>query len=92
MSLVEQWPITLRRSLRRACLLAIAILYIISVPWYRPDGLPLELWFGLPDWVAVALLCYVAVAFLNGLAWWLAEIPDEQNALQDAKNEFGAAE
>jgi hypothetical protein len=33
-------------------------------------------WLGLPDWVAVALLCYAAVAVLNSLAWLLTDVPD----------------
>jgi hypothetical protein len=32
--------------------------------------------FGLPDWVAVALGCYLAVAILNALAWLLTDIPE----------------
>ena len=77
MSLVEQLPNQTRKLFRRFCLVLIAILYVISVPWYREPGDPLRIWFGLPDWVATALLCYVAVAVLNGIAWWMAEIHDE---------------
>lgn len=72
------------RFLRTACLVLIAGLYVLSVPWYREADAPLVLWFGLPDWVAVALLCYVGVAVLNGIAWLATEIPDispiEENA------------
>ena len=32
--------------------------------------------FGLPDWVAVALACYVAAAFLNAGAWLLTDLRD----------------
>ena len=66
-----------RRGLRIACLAVIALLYIFSVPWYRETDAPLSLWFGLPDWVAVAFLCYVGVAFFNAVAWMLCEISDE---------------
>ena len=55
-----------RRSRRRvhfACMIVIAFLYVVSVPWYRDSAAPLQLWLGLPDWVAVALLCYVG--YLN---------------------------
>ena len=52
------------------------MLYVLSVPWYRDTDAPLRLLFGLPDWVAVALGCYVAVAVLNAVAWLLTEIPD----------------
>ena len=65
-----------RRVLHFACMILIAVLYIISVPWYREDGAPLRLWLGLPDWVAVALVCYVGVAFVNAVAWSVADVPD----------------
>ncbi|MFK7897434.1 MAG: hypothetical protein AB8G23_16465 [Myxococcota bacterium] len=66
-----------RRRLRWACLALIALLYIVSVPWYRDADEPLTVWLGLPNWVAVALLCYVAVAFLNGIAWLATDVPDD---------------
>lgn len=65
-----------RKRVRRALLGAIAVLYIVSVPWYRSAGAEPALVLGLPDWVAVALGCYVAVAVLNALAWLLAEVRD----------------
>lgn len=67
-----------RQGLRRGLLAAIALLYVISVPWYRDAEAPLQVWFGLPDWVAVALGCYVAVAVLNAIAWRLTDISDTQ--------------
>ncbi len=69
-----------RRSLHRACMVLIVLLYIVSVPWYRDDGAPLRIWFGLPDWVAVALLCYVGVAIVNAVAWSVTEISDVPDA------------
>ena len=54
---------------RRVCLVGIGLLYVASVPWYRESDVPMRVWLGLPDWVAVALLCYVGVASLNALAW-----------------------
>lgn len=69
-----------RRTLRAACLGLIAVLYVMSVPWYREPGAPLRLWLGLPDWVAVALLCYVAVAIANAAAWLLSDVSDEIEA------------
>jgi hypothetical protein len=63
---------------RRLLLAAIAVLYLVSVPWYRPSGAHPEIVFGLPDWVAVALGCYLAVAVLNSLAWLLTEVPDRE--------------
>ncbi len=62
--------------LRSALLLAIALLYVLSIPWYRVPGSAPSLIFGLPDWVAVALGCYVAVALLNSVAWLLTDVPD----------------
>jgi hypothetical protein len=58
-------------------------LYVLSVPWYRETGAPVEIVAGLPDWVAVALACYVGVAILNGVAWLLTDVrddPDESDA------------
>ncbi len=70
-------PRTLRGRLRRGLLLVIGLLYVASVPWYRESGAPLVLFLGLPDWVAVALGCYIAVALLNAWAWGLTEFSDE---------------
>ena len=33
---------------------------------------------GVPDWAAVALLCYTAIACCNALAWLLTEVPDDK--------------
>ncbi|MGY8805028.1 MAG: hypothetical protein ACKVK6_12425 [bacterium] len=44
-----------RARVRRLLLAGIAVLYVVSVPWYRETDAPLRVWFGLPDWVAVAL-------------------------------------
>ncbi len=65
------------QALRRGLLLAIGLLYLISIPWYRTTGAEPVLVFGLPDWVAVALACYVGVALLNTVAWLLADVSDE---------------
>lgn len=67
-----------RRAARRVILVSIVALYVLSIPWYRSADATPELWLGLPDWVAVALLCYVAVAVLNALAWLLTEIRDDE--------------
>lgn len=67
-----------RRSRLRPLLLGcIGILYLISVPWYRSADGTLRLTLGMPDWVAVAVLCYAAVAVLNSAAWWVTDIDDE---------------
>ena len=75
---------SLRRKARRIVMAVIALLYVISVPWYRATGDPVEVVAGLPDWVALALACYVAVAALNALAWWLTEVPDDETSDVDA--------
>ena len=64
--------------IRSLLLLAIGVLYLLSVPWYRSAGEAPKIWFGLPDWVAVAIGCYVAVAVLNAFAWLRTEIPDRE--------------
>jgi len=69
-------PASTRRRLRAALLVGVAVCFALSIPWYRRGGDASESWLGLPDWVAVALLCYVAAAFLNAGAWLLTEIPD----------------
>ncbi len=69
-----------RRPLRGLLLAAIGVLYLISVPWYRDQTAPLALSFGLPDWVAFALACYIAVAVLNAVAWLLTDVPDDARA------------
>ena len=79
----------LRRRLRSTLLALIALLYVLSVPWYRPTGSRVELVLGLPDWVAVALGCYVAVAFVNAIAWLLTDVPDPQAAGPEAEGPPG---
>jgi hypothetical protein len=73
---------TRHRFLRRCLLAMIGLLYLISVPWYRATDAPLQIVFGLPDWVAVAIGCYVAVAVLNAIAWLLTTIPDPPSAIE----------
>ena len=67
----------MKRRIRVGCMILIGLLYVASVPWYRQADAPLRLWFGLPDWVAVALVCYVAVAVVNAVAWTVSEVSDE---------------
>ena len=59
-------------------LLGILLLFVASVPWYRETGAPVTIVFGLPDWVAVAIGCYAAIAILNCVAWLLAAHPEAQ--------------
>ena len=65
-----------RARLRQALLLAIVLLYAVSIPWYRSSDAEPARWLGLPDWVAVAVLCYLAIAALNFVAWRITEIDD----------------
>ena len=67
----------MRARVRTILLVAIGALYVLSVPWYRDTGSEVRFVFGLPDWVALALGCYVGVAVLNSLAWWLVDMPEE---------------
>lgn len=64
-----------RRVVRALALAGIGLLYALSIPWYRREGEP-GLLFGLPDWVAVAVGCYVGAAVLNAVAWLATDIPD----------------
>lgn len=64
-------------TVRRVCLGLIGVLYVVSVPWYRESGQAPAIWLGLPDWVAVSVLCYVGVAILNAFAWTATDIPDD---------------
>jgi len=74
-----------RRRVRSFLLVLIGLLYFASVPWYRADDAPLRVSMGLPDWVTVALGCYVAIAVLNAAAWLLTEVPE-------GRDEAGAGE
>ena len=65
-----------RGRLRAALLVLIGLLYAIAVPWYRETGAQPEIWLGLPDWVTVALACFVGIAVANSLAWLLTDVPD----------------
>ena len=59
-------------------------LYVLSIPWYRATGEPAAIWWGLPDWVTVAIGCYAAVAVLNAVAWLLTDVPDPGPGDEDA--------
>lgn len=66
-----------RRGLRRILLGLVILLYVLSIPWYREAGSAGPTIAGMPDWVAVAVACYVAAAVLNAWAWALTEIPED---------------
>ncbi len=65
--------------LRTALLAVIGLLYVVSIPWYRESGAESATVFGLPDWVALSIGCYVAIAILNSIAWLLTDIPDAED-------------
>jgi hypothetical protein len=69
-------PSVARGRLRALLLAAIALLYVLSVPWYRPLDATPPTWLGLPSWVTTAVLCYFAAAVLNAIAWGLTSVPD----------------
>ena len=69
-----------RKRIRRGLLWLVALLYVASIPWYRTSGETTSRLWGLPDWVAVALVCYVAIAVLNAVAWLLTDVPDAMSA------------
>ena len=73
-----------RRRVRGVLLVVIAALYVLSIPWYRRGGDDAQVWMGLPDWVAVALVCYVAAAACNALAWLLTDVSDGDSSEDDA--------
>lgn len=75
----------MKGRVRGALLLAIGVLYVISIPWYRPSGEPASLLLGFPDWVTVAVGCYALAAVLNAAAWLLTEIPEEKPPEKDAE-------
>ncbi len=67
-----------KRRLRAFLFVMMGVLFVASVPWYRETGDPVTLIWGLPDWVAVALGCYVGVAVLNSVAWLLSDVVDPE--------------
>ena len=73
---VDQDRQATRRRRRRLLLVAIGFLYLLSVPWYRSPSDALNILWGLPDWVTVAVVCYALVAVFNSLAWRLTDIDD----------------
>jgi hypothetical protein len=75
------------RRVRLVLIAIIVILYLVSVPWYRTAGEAPAVWLGLPDWVAVALGCYLAAAALNAVAWLLADVPEEAPPSEPAEGE-----
>ncbi|WP_062262881.1 hypothetical protein [Endozoicomonas arenosclerae] len=65
------------KILRTALQLLMLFLLILSVPWYRTPGTEPVIYLGMPDWVLIALTCYVVVIFINLLLWLSREDPQE---------------
>ena len=63
-------------------------LFAVSVPWYLPPGSPARLWFGLPHWVVISLLAYLAVAVFT--AYVVARYWSVPPADEDADDTEGA--
>jgi len=72
----------MRAWIRYGSLAAIALLYVVSVPWYRGSEQQPQVILGLPDWVSVALWCYVGVAVLNAIAWATTDVPEVPDAAE----------
>ena len=56
------------------------LLFAASVPWYLPPGSPARLWLGLPHWVIISLLAYLAVAVFTAYVvtrYWSVPPADE---------------
>ena len=75
-----------RRAVHFVCMVSIVLLYVVSVPWYREADAPLRIWLGLPDWVTVALFCYVGVAIVNAVAWIVTDVPDTFDESEESDN------
>ena len=63
--------------IRRSALIGIALLFLAAVPWFWGTTDTPEIVFGLPDWTAWALLCFVGVAVLNAVAWSFTNLDDD---------------
>lgn len=63
-------------------------LFAASVPWYLPPGSPARLWLGLPHWVVISLVAYLAVAvftaFVVARYWSATPTGDEPDDGEDA--------
>lgn len=77
----------IRSRWRKGLLVAIGMLYLGSVPWYRAADPSPPLLFGLPHWVGVAVGCYFVAAVLNAVAWWLTPLSDGSGETTDASGE-----
>lgn len=63
------------------------LLFAVSVPWYLPPCSPPRLWFGLPHWVVISLLAYLAVAVFTAYVvarHWSVPAGDEADDTEGA--------
>ena len=80
-----------RSRFRTALLVVIGLLYVVSIPWYRESGAESAIVVGFPDWVAVSIGCYFAIAVLNSIAWLLTDVSDpDPPGLSEAPEPGGA--
>ena len=76
-------------TVRRLLLVAVGVLYVLSIPWWREPGAEPRYVLGLPDWVAVALGCYAAAAVLNAWAWLRTDLDDPPRGSGTSGEEAG---
>ena len=62
---------------QRTLFAGMLVLLGIGLPWYRDGGSAPAIWWGVPDWFAIAALCWLGIAALNALAWRRSEWSDE---------------
>ena len=66
-----------RRRARQLLLGSVVVLYVVSIPWYRDSDATPAIVLGLPDWVLVAVVCYVGAAVATAAAWLLTDVRDD---------------
>ena len=59
--------------------ITVLALYVLSIPWYRTPGATPTIVFGVPDWVAVAVACYLAIAVITAIAWHRVRFEEEED-------------
>ncbi len=71
----------MKPTIKNSFIFLMLILLIMSVPWYRSDEQMSNTLFGFPEWVMVAIACYLAVTLIN-IGIWLsnASISDKKNS------------
>tara|TARA_B100000029_G_C16916558_1_gene719768 strand:+ start:151 stop:366 length:216 start_codon:yes stop_codon:yes gene_type:complete len=62
------------KLIRRGALIGIGLLFIMAIPWFWDPNEKPEIIFGLPDWAAWSLLCFIGVAVLNAISWTFTDL------------------